>query len=1020
MFNEQTVTENGIIDRLKQLSGVKWTYCHGEALPKQVGDIFVDDWLKDALCLLNPAIAANPDYADEVIYKLRGLILEAKHTGLVKANENFNEWLSAEKTLPFGQDGEHTTINLIDFNNIENNHFVVSQQVHYIAATEVYFDIVLYVNGIPLVVGEVKSATRPSVSWQDGAADFIGGKKHYWKNVEPFFVPNLLCFASEGKTFAYGAINARTKDWGPWHKTTQRDEIPQTLASVLDSTEGLLNPQTLLQLLHSFALFSTVKTGKNSPPKRSKILPRYPQFETAKQIVERVQAGYPRKGLIWHFQGSGKSLLMLYAARMLRADNSLKNPTVLVVVDRRDLDTQINETFGGADIKNLIKVKSCKKLGELIEQDSRGILITTVFKFKEVEIDENNKEGLNSRDNIIVLVDEAHRTQEGSLGDKMRWALPNAHFYGLTGTPISGLERNTFKLFGADEDEGRYMNRYNYKQSIRDGATNPVKFEPRLAELRVDREAINEEFERLAKENDLDEEERAALSKRAGKLSIMLKAPKRMAVISADIADHFTSHVKPKKMKAMVVVYDREACVQMYYLLGQQLGFDAVEVIMNVDQAPIKITEGDKKGKQNKDWIKWKEELALPVQEADFERWQVLDGDEQQQKDLIESYKDPQYPLQLIIVTAKLLTGFDAPICYCMYLDKPIRDHTLLQAMCRTNRLYETDDTLKNMGLIIDYLGVFENLRTALAYDADEIDGVVEGIEAFKGLLPLQMQACLVFFPGVDRTVAGFEGIMAAQECLPTNEKRDQFAATFGVLNKLWTAISPDRFLSPYRADFKWLAQIYESVRPVGQTGALVWAALGPETIKMIHENTDIKGIRDDINELVMDEHSVFTLTEKEQEKRARRLEINLMGRLRGHDDPKFVALGERLEKLRLDYEAGVIKAIDWLKGLLDAAKDAVHLERKLDEKVVTENDNIQALTKLFLETRPDSTPKVIQDIVEQIDKIVKVTRFDGWQNSNSGPREIQKALLLTLAQFGLGKDKELFDKAYGYIKEHY
>lgn len=1020
MFNEQTVTENGIIDRLKQLSGVKWTYCHGEALPKQVSDIFVDDWLKEALCSLNPAIAANPDYADEVIYKLRGLILEAKHTGLVKANENFNEWLLAEKTLPFGQDGEHTTINLIDFNNIENNHFVVSRQVHYIAATEVYFDIVLYVNGIPLVVGEVKSATRPSVSWQDGAADFIGGKKHYWKNVEPFFVPNLLCFASEGKTFAYGAINARTKDWGPWYKTTQRDEIPQTLASVLDSTEGLLNPQTLLQLLHSFALFSTVKTGKNNPPKRIKILPRYPQFETAKQIVDRVQAGYPRKGLIWHFQGSGKSLLMLYAARMLRADNSLKNPTVLVVVDRRDLDTQINETFGGADIKNLIKVKSCKNLGKLIEQDSRGILITTVFKFKEVEIDENNKEGLNSRENIIVLVDEAHRTQEGSLGDKMRWALPNAHFYGLTGTPISGLERNTFKLFGAEEDEGRYMNRYNYKQSIRDGATNPVKFEPRLAELRVDREAINEEFERLAKENDLDEEERAALSKRAGKLSIMLKAPKRMAAISADIAEHFTRHVKPKKMKGMVVVYDRESCVQMYYLLGKLLGFDTVEVVMNVDKAPIKVINGDKKGKQNKDWLKWKEEFKLPVQEADFERWQLLDSDEQQLKDLVESYKDPQYPLQLIIVTAKLLTGFNAPICYCMYLDKPLRDHTLLQAMCRTNRLYETDDTIKNMGLIIDYLGVFENLRTALAYDPDEIDGVVEGIEAFKKLLPLQLQKCLDFFPGVDRTLAGFEGIIAAQECLPTNEKRDQFAATFGVLNKLWTAISPDQFLSPYRTDYKWLAQIYESVRPVGQTGALVWAALGPETIKMIHENTDIKGIRDDINELVMDEHSIFTLTEKEQEKQARRLEINLMGRLRGHGDPKFVALGERLEKLRLDYEAGVIKAIEWLKGLLDAAKEAVHLERKLDEKVVTEEDNIQALTKLFLETRPDSTPKVIQDIVEQIDKIVKVTRFDGWQNSNSGPREIQKALLLTLAQFGLGKDKELFDKAYGYIKEHY
>ncbi|MNJ30457.1 Type I restriction enzyme [compost metagenome] len=437
---------------------------------------------------------------------------------------------------------------------------------------------------------------------------------------------------------------------------------------------------------------------------------------------------------------------------------------------------------------------------------------------------------------------------------------------------------------------------------------------------------------------------------------------------------------------------------------------------MNLDQATVK----DENGKLNKDWNKWKEELNLPIKQADFERWQKFDGEEQAQKNLLETYKDPKQPLQLLIVTAKLLTGFDAPICYCMYLDKPLRDHTLLQAMCRTNRLYEADGVVKRMGLIIDYLGVFENLRTALAYNPEEIDGIVEGIEKFKELLPEQLKLCLAFFPNVDRTVAGFDGILAAQECLPDNKSRDEFAAAFGVLAKLWSAINPDPFLTPYRQDYKWLAQIYESVRPVGQTGALVWAALGPETIKMIHEHTDISRIRDDIDELIMDEHAIFTLTEKEQEKRARRLELDLMGRLRGHGEAVFVELGERLEKLRREYEAGVIKAIDWLKGLLDAAKDTVQAERETGDPVVTEADNKQALTKLFLETRPETTPKLIGDVVEQIDKIVNATRFEGWQNSNSGPREIQKALMLTLAQFGLSKDKDLFEKAYAYIEEHY
>lgn len=1020
MFTEKSVTEQGIIDRLGKLDGLKWTYRQGSDIPKKAQDIFVDDWLKDALCKLNPDIAKQPDYADEVIYKLRGLILEAKHTGLVKANENFHAWLLAEKSLPFGKNGEHVTINLINFEQPEQNQFVIAQQVHYIASTEVFFDLVLYVNGIPLVVGEVKSATRPAVSWQDGVVDFIGGKKHYWQNVMAFFVPNLLCFASEGKTFAYGAINARIKDWGPWHNTEERDAVLPGLPSVLNSAASLFNPVTLLQLLESFALFSTFKTGKNSPPKRIKLLPRYPQFEAARQIVERVKKGYPRKGLIWHFQGSGKSLLMLYAAKMLRADQALQNPTVLIVVDRRDLDSQINETFGGADVKNLVKVQSCKKLGQHIEQDSRGILITTIFKFQDVDIDVTNPNGLNNRDNIIVLVDEAHRTQEGDLGEKMRWALPNAHFYGLTGTPISGIEKNTFKLFGAEDDPGRYMNRYSYQQSIRDGATNPVKFDPRLAELRVDRTAIDAAFAEMVEQQNLNAEEKAALSKRAGKLAIMLKAPKRMMAIRDDIVEHFTQHVQPKKMKGMVVVYDRDACVQMYYLLGEKLGFESVEVVMNVDQAPIEINSGDKQDKKNKDWLRWKEQLALPVQEADFERWQRIDGDEHRQKDLIEDYKDPNQPLQLLIVTAKLLTGFDAPICYCMYLDKPLRDHTLLQAMCRTNRLYEAEGVKKEMGLIIDYLGVFENLRSALAYNPEEIDGVVEGIESFKQLLPVQLKTCLDFFPGVDRTLEGFEGILAAQACLPTNDQRDKFAAAFGILGKLWSAISPDTFLTLYRTDYKWLAQIYESVRPIGQTGSLIWAALGAETIKMIHEHTDIKQIRRDIDELIMDEHAIFTLTVKEQEQRARQLEMTLTGRLRGNPDPKFVALGERLEKLRQDYEAGVIKAIDWLKGLLDAAKDTVKAERETGEHPVTETNNVQALTKLFLETRPNSTPRVIQDVVENIDKIVRAKRFDGWQQSNSGPREIQKALLLTLAQFGLGKDKALFDKAYAYIEEHY
>jgi len=905
---------------------------------------------------------------------------------------------------------------LIDFDCPQNNHYILSQQVQFTGTRDSYFDLVLFVNGIPLVVGEVKTPVRDAISWQDGAADFLSGQKHYWENQKAFFVPSLLCFASEGKTFYYGAIGAKFKNWAPWHTTDDRDEIPQDMRTVLNSAKRLLNPATMLEILKSFVIFSTVKQGEGKPSFKIKILPRYPQYEAAKAIVNRVKTQDARQGLIWHFQGSGKSLLMLFAAQMLKTDLELKNPTVVVVVDRVGLDSQINSVFNNASTKNVTPIKSCKALAKELQQDSRQILITTVFKFDEVEIDENNSNGLNARDNIIVLVDEAHRTQEGSLGEKMRWALPNAFFFGLTGTPISGLEKNTFKLFGAPNDPGRYLNRYSYKQSIRDEATLPVKFEPRLVELRINREAIDKEFKELAEQNNLSEDERAFISQKAGKLAHLLKAPKRITAIADDIAEHYKTHVVPKQFKGMVVVYDRDAVVQMYYLLCERLGKNAVEAVMNISQGTIE-KENDENGKPKKiaiDWLKW-QKLGLPIEKDDFKRWQVIDGSPEAQELLLDRYRDETDSLKVIIVTAKLLTGFDAPICYCMYLDKPLRDHTLLQAMCRTNRLYS--DTKKH-GLIIDYLGVFENVAKALDYDPKEIEGVIESVEAFKKLFPEAIQKCLDYFPSIDRTVEGYEGLIAAQDCLVGNEKKDAYAAQFNILKRFWEAITPDLFLNTHRKDYRWLAQVYESIKPVGGVGSLLWESLGPETIKLIHQYTEVDRIRDDIDELVMDAESVFELSEEEQKKKAKKLNLSLMAKIRSKQDPAFEALGKRLERLKEKYEAGVLSSLDWLKDLLDAASEMVRLENETNEEVIP--DDKQALTEIFLNVKNDATPQIIGNVVEDIDKIVKATRFDGWQKTHAGQKEIQKVLRQTLFKYKLHKEQDLFEKAYGYLREHY
>ncbi|NCC61040.1 MAG: type I restriction endonuclease subunit R [Verrucomicrobiae bacterium] len=1017
--SEQGRVKEGSVAYGSQSALSGWKFVHGDDLVlhgKQPQDVFVDVWLKESLCRLNPVIGKNPDLADEVIHRLRGVLLDASYSGLIRANEIFHEWLLGKNSMPLGKDGEHITINLIDFDHPENNHFILSQQVAFTGVRDAFFDLVCFVNGIPLVVGEVKTPVRNAISWQDGATDFLGGKKHYWEHQKAFFVPNLLCFASEGKTFCFGAVGAKYKDWAPWHHTEDADSIPHDLRTVMNSAFRLLKPKTLLEILQSFVVFSTVKPGAGKPSYKIKVLPRYPQVEAAKAIVNRVKVQDARQGLIWHFQGSGKSLLMLFAAQMLKADPELKNPTVIVVVDRVDLDSQITGVFNNADVKNVLPVKSCKALAKELKQDSRQILITTIFKFDEIEIDEGNPDGLNSRENIIVLVDEAHRTQEGLLGEKMRWALPNAFFFGLTGTPISGLEKNTFKLFGAPNDPGRYLNRYSYKQSIRDKSTLPVKFEPRLAELRIDQATIDAEFDKLAAEHDLSDEEKNHIARKAGKLANLLKAPKRITAIADDITQHYQTHVAPKQFKALAVVYDRDAVVQMYYLLRDRLGADAVEVVMSISQGPTEkqLVANGKPRKVAADWLKW-QKLGLKVTKDDFKRWQAIDATGEALEQLLDRYRDPSDPLKVIVVTAKLLTGFDAPICYCIYLDKPLRDHNLLQAMCRTNRLY---NDAKQHGLIVDYLGVFENLTRALDYDPKEIEGVVESIEEFKKLFPLAMQNCLDYFPGVDRTIEGYEGLIAAQDCLKGNEKKDAYAAQFNVLKRLWEAIAPDSFLNPFRRDYRWLAQVYESVKPVGGLGSLLWESLGPDTIKLIHENTDIERIRDDLDALVMDAESVFELTDAEREKKAKKLHISLIGKLRGHGDPRFEELGKRLERLKEQYEAGVLNSIEWLKSLLDAAKEMVDLEQETNEEVIP--DDKQALTEIFLEVKTNTTPQIIARIVEDIDKIVKATRFPGWQTSVAGEREIQKVLRQTLFKYKLHAEQELFDKAYAYIRAHY
>jgi type I restriction enzyme R subunit len=964
MFQERNTVE----DFVRDLLSPAWTFVGRDDLSRTEADLFVLDRLGAALVRLNPEIAAQPDRAEEVLHRLRAIVLGVRTDGLVKANEEFAAWLNGERSMPFGPGGEHVTVRLVDFDDLTNNDFVVTTQFRFQVGEETRIpDLVLLVNGMPLVVIEAKTPTRACVSWVDGAIQVHG----YENDVSELFVPNVFSVASEGKEFRYGSIRMPIELWGPWR--VDGDENLTPLERVGAAASSMLTPGTVLDLLANFTTFAN-----DSKRRRIKIVARYQQYEGANRIVERVLAGRSRKGLIWHFQGSGKSLLMLFAARKLRLHPQLGNPTVVIVVDRIDLDTQIASTFYAADAPNLVKADSRADLERLLGQDVRKIIITTIFKFGEAE------GVLNDRDNIILLVDEAHRTQEGDLGRKMRDALPNAFMFGLTGTPINRSDRNTFYAFGSDEDANGYMSRYGFEESIRDGATKELHFEPRLLDLHIDREAIDAGFEELT--GHLTAADRDRLSKAAAKMAVLAKAPERVTRICADIAAHYLDKVDPNGFGAQVVAYDRESCVRYKEELDKHLPAGVSEIVMTVNSG-----------------------------ETDYNQWKRSRDEEET---LLERFRDPGDPLKILIVTAKLLTGFDAPILQTMYLDKPMKDHTLLQAICRTNRPYGEE---KTHGLIVDYIGVFDDVAQAIQLDEEGITKVVSNIAALIDQLPEAMATCLAYFDGLDRTVSGYEGLIAAQERLPNNETRDRFGTDFSFLSRLWEAISPDPALGAYETDYRWLSQVYESVKPSTGNGRLIWHALGPKTIALIHENIHVDEISDDLETLVLDADLLeAVLGSPDPKKKAKEIEITIARRLRNRlGDPRFKELGERLEALKERHEQGVLLSVDFLRELLDLARDVVAAEQSTPP-MDSEEQGKAALTELFDETRNDDTGVIVERIVADIDEIVRVVRFEGWQNTHAGEREVKKALRSTLFKYRLHQDADLFNRSYGYIRQYY
>lgn len=974
-FNEENTVEQMFINAAGKCG---WIYVEPQFVPRLPDEVLVVQWLMEALLALNPI---TPEQAEQVIYKLRACITSGSSSDeLITANDKFRKLLFEENSYPFGENGDNINIRFFaKTDDAYKNRCIVTNQWEYPRKSKEggkRLDFVYVINGIPMIIGEAKTPVKASVTWADGAADIM----HYQKSIPEMFVPNIFTFASEGRELQYASIGCPVDKWGPWFADEERKH--GTLEDTEHNYVSLMTPERLLDIYRFYSVFTGTSGGK-----KIKIVCRYQQYLGGEAIVQRVLSTYtngsgPRKGLIWHFQGSGKSWLMVFAAQKLRRQEVLKAPTVVIVDDRIDLEDQITGDFTRAEIPNIDSISSKQELEEKIHQ--RKILITTIFKFGDL----NDGEVIDDRDNIILLMDEAHRTQEGDLGKKMRTALPNAFFFGLTGTPINRNDHNTFACFGAEEDKYGYISKYTFQNSVEDKATLELNFKTVPVEMHLDNANLQKEFDELT--DQISEEDKNELVRRTS-VEAFFTAEKRINDVCKYIVTHFREYVEPTGMKAQVVVYNRECCVKYKKALDALLGTD--------DQTTIVMhTSGDK---------------------ADDYKAYKRSRDEE--KKLLDQFRDPLSPLKFVIVTSKLLTGFDAPILQCMYLDKPMKNHTLLQAICRTNRTYNEN---KKCGLIVDFVGVFEDVAKSLAFDEETVKTIVKNIDEIKGLIPTFMQQCIEFFPGVDRTIGGWEGLTAAQQCLKDDQVKTSFGRHFARLNKAWEIVSPDSYLTVFQNDYTWLAQVYQSVRPVSG-GNLIWTLLGAKTIEIIHRNIETIDIGTPLEDLVVDSDVIDAVLEDEKAREKKIVEIEKMLRLRLGEhkgDPNFKKFAEKLDELRERMTQNLISSIDFLKQLLVLAKDLLEEEKKKAEPQDKRAQARAALTDLFQSIKTEETPIIVEQVVNDIDnEVVNIVRqFNDAFQSVTARREIKKKLRSILWVKYQIKDNDVFERAYQYIEMYY
>ena len=647
-------------------------------------------------------------------------------------------------------------------------------------------DVVFLINGIPVLVIECKNANK-----DEAIALSVDQIRRYHRETPELFIPQQLFTATDAIGFSYGVSwNTVRRNIFNW----KHEEV----GKLEEKVKSFCAIPQVLGFLKDYIVFAEKDEELN------KYILRQHQTGAVEATVTRALDPKRTRGLIWHTQGSGKTFTMIKAAERLFREPSADKPTILLMIDRNELEDQMLKNLSALGLGNLEHADSITRLNQLLRHDYRGIIVTMMHKFRDMPAD------LNLRKNIYVLIDEAHRTTAGDLGNFLMAGLPNATFIGFTGTPVDKTVygRGTFKTFGCEDDQG-YLHKYSIADSIEDGTTLPLYYQLAPNELLVPHETLDKEFLSLAEaEGMADIEELNKILERAVNLKNFLKGKERIQQVARFVAKHYTENVEPLGYKAFLVGVDREACALYKHALDQILPTEYSEVVYtgnNNDSALLK-------------------EFHL---------------DPKKERQIRKSFGKLDQQPKILIVTEKLLTGFDAPVLYAMYLDKPMRDHTLLQAIARVNRPYESEaqEMVKPHGFVLDFVGIFDKLEKALAFDSKEINAIVKDLKLLKVLFQQKMETKAPAYLGLIERNFNDNDIDTLIEHFRDPERRKEFFKEYKEIEMLYEIISPDAFLRPFIDHFTTLSAIYDIVRKAYTKRVMVDRDFQKKTNALVQEH---------------------------------------------------------------------------------------------------------------------------------------------------------------------------------------